>query len=509
MKLDKICRACLEEKAYLKPLFDACLPNMLMTCASVQVMEGDGLPQQICTQCLLSLNKAYTFKHLCEKSDMTLRNYLQTISIQTENILSGVQKDLFSSSEVLQQNTIFEDIFTDATTQSLVESFNHNATTVASDLAETMQSLQTIAEQCLPETWENGVGLPTNSQEALDNFNMASLFKCHYCDDMFKDEWILGEHTKSHTNQNEYFCNPCNKVCSTSDELSKHLLEHTFGDDTPKKLIEDRHEQEVICSNCNSNNCKDSECQKGHLEAVSTISNNQTEKKIICDICGKSYKQRKFLSIHMRVHTGERPYNCEVCGRKFSLYSSLHKHRNIHSERKKFECKVCGKMFNQSSNLNNHLKIHTGNQNIIYIFIKIKFFTASSQVKKHRLIHTGEKPYACWQCGRTFRRKETRDTHVRYHTGERPYTCDICSKKYVAASHLREHMKTHNSERNFECAVCMKKFYTSKALKDHAAVHTGQKPYSCQHCGKQFTQNGAMHAHMKNCSSIVHDFISL
>nr|CAI5868700.1 unnamed protein product [Callosobruchus analis] len=406
MKLDKICRTCLEEKAYLKPLFDACLPNMLMTCASVQVMEGDGLPQHICTQCLLSLNKAYTFKNLCEKSDMTLRNYLQ--SIQTENILSGVQKDLFSSSEVLQQNTIFEDIFTDATTQSLVESFNHNANTVASDLAETMQSLQTIAEQCLPETWENGVGLPTNSQEALDNFNIASLFKCHYCDDMFKDEWTLGEHTKSHTNQNEYFCNPCNKVCSTSDELSKHLLEHTFAADSPKKLIEDRHEQEALCGNCNSNTCKDLECQKEHAEVVGTISNDQTEKKIICDICGKSYKQRKFLSIHMRVHTGERPYNCEVCGRNFSLYSSLHKHRNIHSERKKFECKVCGKMFNQSSNLNNHLKIHTG-----------------------------EKPYPCWQCGRTFRRKETRDTHVRYHTGERPYSCDICSKKYVAASHLR------------------------------------------------------------------------
>nr|CAI5868705.1 unnamed protein product [Callosobruchus analis] len=478
MKLDKICRTCLEEKAYLKPLFDACLPNMLMTCASVQVMEGDGLPQHICTQCLLSLNKAYTFKNLCEKSDMTLRNYLQ--SIQTENILSGVQKDLFSSSEVLQQNTIFEDIFTDATTQSLVESFNHNANTVASDLAETMQSLQTIAEQCLPETWENGVGLPTNSQEALDNFNIASLFKCHYCDDMFKDEWTLGEHTKSHTNQNEYFCNPCNKVCSTSDELSKHLLEHTFAADSPKKLIEDRHEQEALCGNCNSNTCKDLECQKEHAEVVGTISNDQTEKKIICDICGKSYKQRKFLSIHMRVHTGERPYNCEVCGRNFSLYSSLHKHRNIHSERKKFECKVCGKMFNQSSNLNNHLKIHTG-----------------------------EKPYPCWQCGRTFRRKETRDTHVRYHTGERPYSCDICSKKYVAASHLREHMKTHNSERNIECAVCMKKFYTSKALKDHAALHTGQKPYSCQQCGKQFTQNGAMHSHMKNCSSLVHDFISL
>lgn len=37
MKLDKICRTCLLEKANLRPLFEACIANMLMSCASVQV----------------------------------------------------------------------------------------------------------------------------------------------------------------------------------------------------------------------------------------------------------------------------------------------------------------------------------------------------------------------------------------------------------------------------------------------------------------------------------------
>lgn len=37
MKLDKICRTCLLDKANLRNVFDACVANMLMSCASVQV----------------------------------------------------------------------------------------------------------------------------------------------------------------------------------------------------------------------------------------------------------------------------------------------------------------------------------------------------------------------------------------------------------------------------------------------------------------------------------------
>lgn len=39
-------------------------------------MEGDGLPSQVCLQCVHYINRAYSFKQLCERSDATLREYL-------------------------------------------------------------------------------------------------------------------------------------------------------------------------------------------------------------------------------------------------------------------------------------------------------------------------------------------------------------------------------------------------------------------------------------------------
>lgn len=91
-------------------------------------MEGDGLPHQICIQCLQNVNKAYSFKQLCEESDLTLRNYL--LSLQTDMINDVTKTELFNTSEVLQQTSLFQDIFNDATTHSLVETYtNQNAST--------------------------------------------------------------------------------------------------------------------------------------------------------------------------------------------------------------------------------------------------------------------------------------------------------------------------------------------------------------------------------------------
>ncbi|XP_056602629.1 Krueppel-like factor 9 [Triplophysa dalaica] len=92
--------------------------------------------------------------------------------------------------------------------------------------------------------------------------------------------------------------------------------------------------------------------------------NVAAEKRHCCPYagCGKIYGKSSHLKAHVRVHTGERPFQCTWpgCTKKFSRSDELTRHFRTHTGEKRFTCPLCDKCFMRSDHLTKHARRHVG-----------------------------------------------------------------------------------------------------------------------------------------------------
>ncbi|XP_057320849.1 transcriptional repressor CTCFL-like isoform X2 [Microplitis mediator] len=90
------------------------------------------------------------------------------------------------------------------------------------------------------------------------------------------------------------------------------------------------------------------------LSSRKPISNNICKKSYICKYCSHAVKTLSQLTIHTRMHTGEKPFKCYECSFATAYSSSLSNHIRRHTGEKRFECRDCQSRFVTSSSLKNH-----------------------------------------------------------------------------------------------------------------------------------------------------------
>ena len=221
---------------------------------------------------------------------------------------------------------------------------------------------------------------------------------------------------------------------------------------------------------------------KDFIDFVETVENPRH--KVKCPECDACIQKKAALS-HLRMHTGECPFQCKLCEKRFTSVYSLRRHLSLHFKISMISCEVCGREFKKNEYRRRHMKIHAAMDRHEQYTCDVcgNTFPTQQQVEIHRKRHM-EKLIACDypDCHFQFHTKTELKFHKLTHSKVKEFLCDLCAYSANTQYRLNRHKLTHTKERKFHCEYCTYKAGNTTHLRRHMRIHIGAKPFKCMYC---------------------------
>ncbi|XP_073821909.1 transcription factor grauzone-like [Musca autumnalis] len=230
-------------------------------------------------------------------------------------------------------------------------------------------------------------------------------FKCEHCGKVFANRRCLKNHLEWHDESGKprFNCSECGKDFFRRGSLEKHRLLHV-----PEE------QRQFQCNECEKKFASES-LRTQHIKVTHLYV------KLICDICGKAFRERHAFERHLAEHTGGPTPNieCDICGMKLTSIYGLNRHKRLRHTEENMQEQICPYCSKVSPNIAAH--------------------------KSHiQYSHTMQRRHACHLCEKAFRRPKELKEHLSTHTGEALYTCPYCPRTFISNANMHKHRKNEH-----------------------------------------------------------------
>ncbi|XP_056645770.1 zinc finger protein 184-like isoform X1 [Diorhabda sublineata] len=285
VNLNLICRTCKCVSPHMRSLFEGYenphqsprIDEMLMACASVQVICGDGLPTLICQICVEQLKNAFLFKKQVEKVDVGLREYAKNLKV------NEIKQELQNSEFMESLNTLDSILNEPATKDVSITGETAPPQKFETDYIQFMDNNQMLltCRECA-KMFTTLEGLRCHKR-----IHTGGMYKCKQCDKEYTRLNHLQRHEQSHNRRKVHVCRICSKTLTRMEHLKRHLVTHL-------------REKPFSCKTCNRG-----------FNRIEHLHNHAPRCKgdtvYPCDICNKAFNREDSLEVHRKMHDSTTP----------------------------------------------------------------------------------------------------------------------------------------------------------------------------------------------------------